>query len=306
MHDEEATIVAQINQQLISQGETFPTTWRDADTLRFVHEFDFNRPLITQKIREHLQWLRTGPGRTLSDQAKFMSETGVVYQLGRDTRFRPNVYMILRKLNNFADNLPFIIEALLHTLVLVREKMLLSYHVEKWNLFVDCTNSNELASGANILGNIYEAIRSHFPMTLEKIFILGAGMMEAIAAQFNPYQSKSIKDKVVILENINDPELASHITKDQLQQVYGGQVPEPAIFWPPPQTYNRNTVSRATAEKRKLFFFKMHDREIDASAMGTQSEYRPTGASAISGMNDPYRASSPAFIANGGSFLLLT
>lgn len=49
------------------------------------------------------------------------------------------------------------------------------------------------------------------------------------------------------------------------------------VFWPPQGTYNNNFVSKSVAEKRKLFFFKLHDGLVANSMMGA-SEYRPTNS----------------------------
>lgn len=214
LFDEESRLVAQITQQLQAEGEGFPSWWREADTLRFLHEFDFNPQVTTERIREHFRWLKSVPGSRLSEQAKFMLETGVIYQLGRDHNFSPNVYFIVSKLKNVQENMNFILEALMHLLILVREKMLLPYHVERWNLFVDCTGTTELSTGNNIMGQIYESIRANFPMTLGKIILVNAGLAESIAAQFNQNQSRSLRNRVIIIADRNDPQINQHIGPD--------------------------------------------------------------------------------------------
>lgn len=290
--DAESRTVLQVHQALNTKGESFPNWWKEADTLRFIHEFGFKPEPTAEKIKDHFRWLTTFPGAKLSEQAKFLIETGTVYQLGRDVSYRPNVYIIFNKLNSIADNLNAIIEALLHLLVLVREKMLVPYHVERWNLFLDCNGSNELASGKNILGKLYEAIRTNFPQTLERIILLGGGLLESFGAQFDPAQSRGLKDRVTILEDRNDPGLNQLIGKEQLEYKYGGAVPNSTVFWPPQSTSNRKTVSQAALEKRKLFFFKMHDA---AATTTTQSEYRAATESNTRSLSPQFASTAPDF-----------
>ena len=70
-------------------------------------------------------------------------------------------------------------------LVMVREKMLLPYHVERWNLMIDTDDAGVIKNLKEFLEKAYEMIRNHFPMTLDKIYLMNVNMMLDIKEQWN-------------------------------------------------------------------------------------------------------------------------
>lgn len=294
-HDEEAEKVNEVNRKLHAEQEVFPTWWTETDTLRFLHEFKFDQELTVEKIRDHFRWLRNVPGLKISGQSKYMIETGVLYQLGRDKQYRPNIYLVLKKIKDVSTKIDFIIDALLHMLVMVRERMMLSYYIEKWNLIVDCSGTNSLTSEGNILSKIYQAVRNNFPETLNKVYLLEAGIQAGIEAQLNPFQGGTLKEKVIMIESAGGKELDKYISQDQREQKYGGSYQDSISFWPPQGTYNGNIVNKSSAQKKNLFFFKMHEKDMYGSNVGAQSEYRQTSGTTNSMMveNKGIRASMP-------------
>lgn len=298
-HQEEVDTIKAVTDTLKQEQELFPTWWTDADTLRFVHEFGFNKPLVVEKIKNHFRWLRTVPGADISDKARNIVEYGILYQLGRDKRFRPNIYLVLSKAKDIQENLPLIIEALMHILVLVRRKMMLTFYIEQWNLFVDCSGSNVLSGGSDILNKVYQAIRDNFPQTLHKVLVYNGGLLEGIDAQYNPYNEGTLKDKVVSIQDKKDKTLFNYIDRDQLEQKYGGSYQDLIAFWPPPPTYNKNMVTKQLAEKRHLYFFQMHERSGFGSVLGPQSDFRGTEPGFGQSTSSVVRQSSPVYGMNG-------
>ena len=70
--------------------------------------------------------------------------------------------MAINRIEQVAGNEGYIIEALNHILVMVREKMLLEFHVEKFNLFVDTDDAGVIKSLDKFLERVYQNIRLHF------------------------------------------------------------------------------------------------------------------------------------------------
>lgn len=288
-------MVQEVNRRLHADQEVFPSWWTETETLRFIHEFEFNVDQVVSKIKDHFNWLRGVPGLKIAGEPKFMIETGVIYQLGRDVEYRPNIYIVLKKVKNITQSIDYIIEALYHILVMVRERMMLSYYVEKWNLIVDCSGTNNLTAEGNILSKIYQSVRNNFPETLNSVFLLEAGIMAGVEAQLNPFQGGTLKEKVIMIEQADDSHLKKYISKDQREEKYGGNFQNLISFWPPTGTYNGTLVTKNSAQKKNLFFFKMHEKDMFGSNIGTQSEYRATGGTtnSLAPDNKNLRASMP-------------
>lgn len=125
----------------------------------------------------------------LSAEAKSILDTGVIYQCGRDKQFQPLVIIQVNKIDNIRENKDYLIEALQHMLVMIREKMLLPYHVEKWNMMVDTDDAGVIKSLDSVLEDIYQMIRDHFPITLNRIYLMNVNMTLNIKENWNRKQS---------------------------------------------------------------------------------------------------------------------
>lgn len=91
---------------------------------------------------------------------------------------RPIVLVDMGKLQNLDQTKPPLLEALLHVLVLVREKMLLPHHLEKWTLILDTNKAPDLTNINDFFTDLSEKISEHFPSTLEKVLIINDGSLQ--------------------------------------------------------------------------------------------------------------------------------
>jgi hypothetical protein len=91
---------------------------------------------------------------------------------------RPIVIIDMGKLSNLEQAKNPLLEALLHTLVLVREKMLLPHHLEKWTLILDTNRSPDLTNINDFFTELSEKISEQFPQTLEKVLIINDGSLQ--------------------------------------------------------------------------------------------------------------------------------
>ena len=70
-------------------------------------------------------------------------------------------------------------------LIMVREKMLLPYHVEKWNLMIDTDDAGVVKNLEDFLEEMYQMIRDTYPMTLHKIYLMNVNIMNRIKENWN-------------------------------------------------------------------------------------------------------------------------
>jgi hypothetical protein len=132
-----------------------------------------------------LNWLYQLPEYRISGEAKSILDSGCIYQCGRDKNFQPLVIIVINRIEDLKANREFLVEALQHMLVMVREKMLLPYHVERWNLMIDTDDAGVIKNLKEFMEQIYSMVRDHFPMTLNKIYLMNVNMMMDIKEQWN-------------------------------------------------------------------------------------------------------------------------
>lgn len=114
----------------------------------------------------------------MSPEAKSILDSGVIYQTGRDENYKPLVILALSRVPQLKDNEDYILEALNHFLVMVREKMLLPHYVERWNLLIDTNDMGVVKSIEEFLTTLYEDIRTHFAQSLDRIYLMNVHLMQ--------------------------------------------------------------------------------------------------------------------------------
>jgi len=92
---------------------------------------------------------------------------------------------MLSRIDNFRENKAYLLEALGHMLVMVREKMLLPYHVETWNLLVDTDDAAVFRNLKGFMDELYDMVQAHFPKSLYKVYFMNVGLLDKIADQWN-------------------------------------------------------------------------------------------------------------------------
>ena len=123
--------------------------------------------------------------KPVSGETKDLLDNGVIYQLGRDSKFRPLVILNLSKLSQIKNYEEIIIVAFNHILVMVREKMLLPHHVEKFNVMVDTSDLGVIKNLEGFLDLLYANIRENFPQSLHQLYLMNVSFMEDVFKKWN-------------------------------------------------------------------------------------------------------------------------
>lgn len=121
----------------------------------------------------------------LSIEAKDLLDNGVIYQLGRDNEFRPLVIMTLSKLTQIKNFEDIIMEAINHILVMIREKMLVPYHVERFNIMIDTNDLGVIKNLEDFLNLLWTNLKDYFPQTINKIYLMNVNFMSDVFEKWN-------------------------------------------------------------------------------------------------------------------------
>lgn len=114
-----------------------------------------------------------------------MLDNGLIYQLGRDNKYRPLIIISLNQIEDLRANEASLLEAFVFIITMVRVKMLLPYHVEKWNLLVDTNDVSVLKNIDEFLNKVYNIIQNHFPQTINKIYLLNVSILDDFSKRWN-------------------------------------------------------------------------------------------------------------------------
>jgi L-cystine uptake protein TcyP (sodium:dicarboxylate symporter family) len=93
--------------------------------------------------------------------------------------------MNLSKLKQIKNFEKVIIEALNHILVMVREKMLVPYHVERFNLMVDTNDLGVIKNLGDFMDQVYLNIVGNFPQTIQKFYLMNVNFMHDVFEKWN-------------------------------------------------------------------------------------------------------------------------
>jgi len=99
--------------------------------------------------------------------------------------FRPLVILTLSKLTQIKNFEEIIIEALNHILVMVREKMLVPYHVERFNIMIDTNDLGVIKNLEDFLNKLWANLQDNFPQSLQKIYLMNVNFMSDVFEKWN-------------------------------------------------------------------------------------------------------------------------
>lgn len=223
-------------------------------------------------------WLTSLTQFTLTDKHMFILDTGIIYQLGRDLAYRPNVILNLSKLPGIRENQRELKEAMMYLLILVREIMCLPFHVERWNLIID-SSATAFANGQlEFLEELQDLIRTNFPRTIEWVFMFNSRVTEELSHKFHPFPAGYDRRRRIFVTNKFDKTLSNYISPDQLERRFGGNIDDLAIddcFPPLATAFVRTGINPLALIDSKLYYFKMTPYDMFSNILVQQTSTGP-------------------------------
>lgn len=228
---------------------------------------------MNKRIKAHLRWLTEIESFIVTDKMMFALDNGLIYQLGRDFHYFPIVILNLSKLNAVFENKKALLDATLYLLILVREVMCLPYHVERWNMLIDCSSIAYAHGQLNFLTDLQDLIRTNFPKTVERIFMFNCKVTEELGKKFRPFPPGADSKRQVFIQNKFDITLFKYISPEQLEKRFGGTIDDiQGDFYPPMSTaFIRTGLPAESIKARNLFYFTMTPIDIFSNIIVQQT-----------------------------------
>lgn len=213
---------------------TLPPWWNKQETLRWCYSKRLDLPQSLSLFKNYLNWSQDPKYHKLTPEGLEALKKGVVYQLGRDSKMRPIMIVDVRKIVDYQMDVDHFINAMVHVLEVIRMKMYLPGHVENNIVIIETDSMSLFNVPLGHLQGIISTASNNYPESLAKMYILNPSFI--LRTSWNLVKNMmeaETSDKISILKSDEFDQIQQLIPKDQLEEKFGGTLPNLTEFWPP-------------------------------------------------------------------------
>ncbi len=154
--------------------------------------------------------------------------TGFVYIFGRDHQFRPVIIcqpgILQKNLDNYS--VPDILNASIFICQYMANYMLIPGQIENWIMIINMEGTS-LLSLPDGLKEVIKALSEYFIARLYRCYILGLNIiLRALYKLVCAFLERTTIEKVIILDNKEDPRKNQDINPENIEQRFGGEAPD--------------------------------------------------------------------------------
>lgn len=223
----------------------FPEGWNDEDNLRYIYSTNCNIDKAINDMIVHFEWRRTTFPIKITNKVIDILNLGFLYILGKDYQFKPiiicQVSVFTKHQNKFSYE-----EWLSATLFLCQYMctyILIPGHVENWIMITDVQNVHVFLLPQSIK-KIIRIISDQFRSRLDLNFIIGLTPgMRFLYKLICKFLDECTVQKLIVVDQIQSCKLLKHISPDNLEEKYGGKIPNVKIgldtLFPPMSLKNK-------------------------------------------------------------------
>ena len=203
-----------------------PDYWNDGLNLTFIYSVECKLDKAYQRMIDYFKWyknffpLNIQPG----DKCVQVLNTGFLYIFGRDHQFRPLLicqpYILQKCLDIYSST--EIYNASIFICQYIVNYMLIPGQIENWIMIVNMEGTSILKIPDSVK-KLINALSDYFLARLYRCYILGLNAILRILYKIIcAFVEKTTVEKVVILENKEDPKKNQDINPENLEEKFGG------------------------------------------------------------------------------------
>lgn len=221
-----------------------PVWWNRQEALRWLYCQRFDLPKCTQTLQNFFAFLKDERYHKWNETIDQILKTGVIYTYGRDKQFRPILIVDVEKLMNAKFPMEDFIQALIYFTDVVKYNCFLPGHVETWTIIIETNNMSVWSLPIRHIQSIINVTQMNYPQYLNKMFILKPSFIISTSwSMIKGLLDPETATKIQFLKEDDMPNLLNFIPKDQLEQRFGGSLPNLQEFWPPTSTFHGQIVT---------------------------------------------------------------
>jgi len=206
-----------------------PEYWNDGLNLAYIYSVECKLDKAYERMINYFKWyksffpLNIQPG----DNCTKVLNSGFLYIFGRDHQFRPLIicqpYILQDCLDKYSST--DIMNASIFVCQYLANYMLIPGQIENWIMIVNMDGTSVLNlpdSVKKLINNMSE----YFIARLYRCYILGLNaFLRIIYKIICAFVEKSTVEKVIILDNKEDPRKHNDINPENLEERFGGKAP---------------------------------------------------------------------------------
>ena len=203
-----------------------PEYWNDGLNLAYIYSTECKLQKAYDRMINYFKWynnffpLNIQPG----DKCVQLLNTGYLYICGRDHQFRPVIicqpYILQKNLENYSTT--EILNASIFICQYMVNYMLIPGQIENWIMLVNMDGTSILSLPDGIK-KVINALSEYFIARLYRCYILGLNIvLRAIYKIICHFVEKTTVEKVIILDNKEDPRKFQDINPENIEKRFGG------------------------------------------------------------------------------------
>ena len=225
-----------------------PDFWNDGLNLAYIYSTECKLEKSYKRMIEYFQWfknffpLNIQPG----DKCVQVLNSGFLYAFGRDHQFRPLLicqpYILQKCLDLFSGD--DIYNASIFICQYMCNYMMIPGQIENWIMIVNMEGTSILSIPESVK-KLMNSLSEYFISRLYRCYILGLNaVLRIIYKIICAFVEKTTVEKVIILDNKDDPRKYNDINPENLEERFGGKAPnleyniENSLFPPKMPTSN--------------------------------------------------------------------
>lgn len=232
--DKEKQTIQEFEEMLKREKIVLPAWWNKQETLRWAYSKRLDLPQSLTLLNNYLNWSQDPKYHKLTPEGMNALKKGVVYQLGRDSKMRPIMVVDVRKIVDLSIDVEHFINAMVHVLELIRMKMYLPGHVENNIVIIETDGLSLFKVPLGHLQGIIQTASNNYPESLAKMYILNPSFI--LRTSWNLVKNlmeAETADKISFLQSDDFDQMQEMIPRDQLEEKFGGILPNLTEYWPP-------------------------------------------------------------------------
>ena len=207
-----------------------PDFWNDGLNLAYIYSTECNLEKSYKRMIDYFEWyknffpLNIQPG----DKVVQVLNSGFLYAFGRDHQFRPLLicqpYILQQCLNLFSGD--DIYNASIFICQYMCNYMMIPGQIENWIMIVNMDRTSILSIPDSVK-KLMSSLSDYFISRLFRCYILGLNtFLKMIYRLICNFVEKTTVEKVIILDDKNDPRKNQDINPENLEERFGGKAPD--------------------------------------------------------------------------------
>lgn len=266
--------------ELIKQNPVqFPEYWNDGLNLAYIYSTGCDLKKAFKRMTEYFDWYREffplniQPG----DKCVKVLNSGFLYIFGRDHQFRPVLicqpYILQKCLDLYSDI--DIMHASIFICQYMVNYMLIPGQIENWIMLVNMDKTSVLNLPESVKKLIH-CLSEYFIARLYRCYILGLNaFLRIIYKIICAFVEKTTVEKVIVLDNKDDPRKNNDINPENIEERFGGTAPnleydaENSLF--PPRMPTNNYLLKSEDPKAILITEEEYIEKYNAGQIPSKS-----------------------------------